>query len=75
MRIIERHRFGPHEVVVVENVEDEGMTYSVLVDGLRAEDEPLCEPPSFAHIVRLYDRSQARAMSGGVAASSSARVG
>lgn len=62
MRIIERHRFGPHDVVVVENLEDEGTTYSVLVDGHPAEDEPLSMPPSFERIVRLYDRSQARAM-------------
>lgn len=60
MRIIERHTFGPHEVLVVEYDEDEDTFYSVLVDGVAAEERPLRYPPSFELVVRLYDRSLAR---------------
>jgi hypothetical protein len=56
-RVIETHEFGTHTVVVLEHVEDEGSTYSVLVDGCAATD-PLRSAPGFDDIVRIYARSQ-----------------
>lgn len=72
MRIMERHRFGPHEVLLVELDEDDGTMYSVLVDGLPAEDQPLDTPPTFEQIVRLYDRSPARGPNGRLVTGTSA---
>ncbi len=47
------HRFGRHDVAVIEHVEDEGVTYSVVVDGLPVT-APFGSPPSFEDVVRLY---------------------
>lgn len=57
-RILATHHFGPHVVSVVEHVEDEGLSYSVLVDGL-AVGVPAAAPPSFEDVVRGYARWQA----------------
>lgn len=59
-RIIETHTFGPHSVAVVEDVEDEGVGYLVLVDG-QPVTEALPVPPTFEELVRIYARSEAEA--------------
>ncbi|MCA1780905.1 MAG: hypothetical protein LC679_01675 [Intrasporangiaceae bacterium] len=64
MWIIQRHQFGPHEIVVVEEADDDDTSYSVIVDGRAAADQPLGAPPSFEQIVWLYDRWQTRGLSG-----------
>jgi hypothetical protein len=58
VRVLESYRLGPHRVVVVEQLDDEELTYSVLVDGRSITDVPLPVPPSFEDVVRLYARSQ-----------------
>jgi hypothetical protein len=58
-RIVETHQFGPHRVAVLEHVEDEGISYSVLVDDRRITDPPLEYPPRFEDVVRIYAQSQA----------------
>lgn len=55
-RILETHRFGSHHVSVLEDEENEGLTYRILVDGMTVTD-PLPEPPSFEDIVRVYSRT------------------
>lgn len=55
-RVLETHRFGPHTVVVLETLEDEGPSYSVLVDDEPVVDVPLPVPPRFEDVVRLYAR-------------------
>jgi hypothetical protein len=55
-RILETHRFGPHDVIVLEHADDDGTTYSVLVDNMPVTD-PLPVPPSFADIVLIYART------------------
>lgn len=55
-RILETHQFGEHRVVVLEHVEDEGISYSVLVDSVPVTDL-LPEPPSFEDVVRVYARA------------------
>jgi hypothetical protein len=54
--VLETHRFGPHTVVVLETLEDEGPSYSVLVDDEPVVDVPLAMPPDFEDVVRLYAR-------------------
>lgn len=56
-RVLETHTFGSHEVVVLEQVEDEGLAYSVVVDG-RVVTEPMAVPPSFEDVVRVYAQTQ-----------------
>ena len=55
-RLLETHRFGPHSVVVVEQLDDEGPAYSVLIDDEPVVDVPLPEPPCFEDVVRMYAR-------------------
>ena len=53
-RVMQTHRFGPHRVDVVEDVDDESTTYLVLVDDVIATDPPLDAPPPFEEVVRIY---------------------
>ena len=59
-RVLETHRFGPHTVVVCEYVEDDGSSWTVLVDGELAVDLPLSLPPSEEDVVRIYARWKQR---------------
>ena len=56
-RVLETHTFGVHTVAVLEEVEDEGLSYSVLVDG-HPVTEPIGAPPSFEDVVRSYARAR-----------------
>ena len=56
-RVMQTHAFGPHTVAVVEDVEDDGVSYAVLVDG-RPVTDPAASPPSFEELVRCYAQSQ-----------------
>jgi len=55
-RVLETHQFGTHHVAVVEQLEDDGISYSVLVDDQPVTDESLNTPPSFEDVVRLYSQ-------------------
>jgi hypothetical protein len=57
-KILATHSFGPHQVHVLECADDEGITYSIVVDGVVITDQPLQRPPGFEDVVRLYARSQ-----------------
>jgi hypothetical protein len=57
-RVLQTCSFGDHTVAVVEQVEDDGVTYVVLVDG-QPRCEPTGTPPSFEDVVRCYARSRA----------------
>jgi hypothetical protein len=57
-RILGTHLFGAHRVVVLEHVEDDGLAYSLAVDG-KLVTEPAPAPPTFEELVRLYARSRA----------------
>jgi hypothetical protein len=57
-RILETHTFGIHTVDVVEHVDDEGTSYSVIVDGIDMTEPPLQTSPTFEDVVRLYSRRQ-----------------
>jgi len=57
-RILETYRFGPHQVVVLEHVEDDGITYTIVVDDLTITDLPLQTAPQFEDVVRIYAQSQ-----------------
>lgn len=61
MRVIERHRFGAHDIAVTEDMEDDGVVYRVLVDGTPVSDVPLNAPPTFEDVVRLYARANGEA--------------
>ena len=52
-RVLQTCTFGDHAVAVVEEVEDDGVTYVVLVDGQPCGD-PTGLPPSFEDVVRCY---------------------
>ena len=54
-RMLQTHTFGAHTVAVLEQLEDDGVSYLVLVDGHPISD-PLPGPPSFEDVVRLYAR-------------------
>jgi hypothetical protein len=58
MRVLETYRFGPHTVAVLEAVDDETSSYSIVVDGRPVDGDPLPEPPTFEEVVRIYARSQ-----------------
>jgi hypothetical protein len=53
-RILETHRFGPHEVAVLEHAGDDEATYSILVDNISATETPLQSAPTFEDVVRIY---------------------
>ena len=53
-RIVRSHRFGPHQVDVVEMVDDDETAYLVLVDGVVVTGTPLPAPPGFEAVVRIY---------------------
>jgi hypothetical protein len=53
-RILETHKFGPHQVAVLEHAEDDETTYSILVDSITATEAPLQSAPSFEDVVRIY---------------------
>jgi hypothetical protein len=61
--VVQTHRFGSHTVVVLEHVEDEDLSSSVLLDG-QPLTEPMGIPPSFEDIVRIYATSQQPETSG-----------
>jgi hypothetical protein len=54
-RIVETYEFGPHGVAVLEQVEDDGVSYVVLVDR-QPVTEPLGLRPSLEDVVRIYAR-------------------
>lgn len=55
-RMVETYRFGRHTVTVVEHLEDEGLTYSVLVDDVPT-GAPVDSPLTLDDIVRIYARA------------------
>lgn len=55
-RMVETYRFGRHTVTVVEHLEDEGATYSVLVDDAPT-GAPVDAPLSLDDVVRIYARA------------------
>ena len=55
-RMVETYRFGRHTVTVVEHLEDEGLTYSVLVDDVPTS-APVDSPLTLDDIVRIYART------------------
>jgi hypothetical protein len=57
-RLLQTHRFGSHEIGVIEDADEEGTTYLVLVDGAIVTDPPLQTPPRMEDVVRIYARSQ-----------------
>lgn len=56
-RILETRHFGPHRVDVVEQSDDEGASYVVVVDDAVVTDPPLEVPPKAEDVVRIYARS------------------
>lgn len=57
-RLLQTHRFGPHRIDVIEHVDDDGIRYLVLVDGVVVTDPPLEAPPRMEDVMRIYARSQ-----------------
>ncbi|MHB1431873.1 MAG: hypothetical protein ACYCVZ_07140 [Streptosporangiaceae bacterium] len=57
-KVVQTHRFGAHRVDVLEQFDDEGTSYLVLVDHMIVTDPPLQEPPGFEDVVRIYARSR-----------------
>lgn len=57
-KVVQTHRFGAHRVDVLEQFDDEGTSYLVLVDHMIVTDPPLQAPPGFEDVVRIYARSQ-----------------
>lgn len=57
-KVVQTHRFGAHQVDVLEQFDDEGTSYLVLVDHIIVTDPPLQAPPGFEDVVRIYARSQ-----------------
>ena len=55
-RMVETYRFGRQTVTVVEHLEDEGLSYSVLVDDAPA-GAPVDSPLTLDDIVRIYARA------------------
>jgi hypothetical protein len=66
-RILETYRFGPHRVVVLEHIEDDGITYSIVVDDVTVTDLPLQSAPQLEDVVRIYAQSQESGTSENVA--------
>ena len=60
-RILETYQFGPHRVVVVEQVDDEDVNYAIVVDDRPSLAGPLASRPCFEDVVRLYAQSLDRA--------------
>jgi hypothetical protein len=58
-RVLQTYVFGPHVVLVLEQVDDDGLSYLLLVDG-RPVTDPLDTPPSFEDVVRGYAYSQSQ---------------
>lgn len=52
-RLIATYRFGLHVVGVVECLDDDGVTYRLVVDG-RPVDGPMDTPPCLQTVVRRY---------------------
>lgn len=57
-KVVRTHRFGTHRVDVLEQFDDEGTSYLVLVDHVVVTDPPLEAPPGFEDVVRIYASSQ-----------------
>ncbi|MHB1595325.1 MAG: hypothetical protein ACYCU3_14205 [Streptosporangiaceae bacterium] len=57
-KVLQTHRFGAHQVDVLEQFDDEGTSYLVLVDHMIVTDPPLLAPPGFEEVVRIYARSR-----------------
>ena len=55
-KVVQTHRFGAHQVDVLEQFDDEGTSYLVLVDHIIVTDPPLQAPPGFEDVVRIYAR-------------------
>jgi hypothetical protein len=58
VRALRTYRFGPHAVVVLELVDDEEVSYPILVDGQPIVDTLLPVPPTLEDVVRLYAQWQ-----------------
>ena len=54
-RVVATYRVDEHEVALVETIEDEGVVYYVLVDGLPG-DERFGEPPDEDELRRVVTR-------------------
>jgi hypothetical protein len=65
--MIETHKFGSRTVDVVEQVDDEDVSYSIVVDCRLIREAPLPARPSFEDVVRLYAQSRERAADNGTA--------
>ncbi len=63
-RILQTHHFGPHQVDVVEHLDDDGVAgFSVLVDQEMVSDV-LPDRPDLEALVRLYAAWQSRRAAG-----------
>lgn len=60
-RILQTRHFGPHRVDVVEQDDNEGASYVVVVDDAVVTDPPLEAPPNAEDVVRIYARSTGQA--------------
>jgi hypothetical protein len=58
-RVVATYRLDGHEVALVEAVEDEGVVYSVIVDG-RPGDERFGQPPDEDELRRVVTRRVSR---------------
>lgn len=60
-RIFRTDHFGSHRVDLVEQLDEDGASYVVLVDGVMVTDFPLDLPPSLEEVERIYRRDEPRA--------------
>jgi hypothetical protein len=59
-KILATYQFGPHQVDVVEDLDDDGReNYLVLVDERVVTTTPMSTAPSMEDVVRIYAEYQA----------------